>query len=216
VITVAQMADNGRVPRHWTPEPVFTVLLVCTGNICRSALAERLGTAYLHEVLDGRADQIRLISAGVQGVVGSAMHPDSALVLRGMGGDPDGFVARRLADDMAIDADLILTMTRQHRRDVLRAAPRALARSFTLREAADLVRLAGDANLPGERLADRARNLVQQMAAARSKRQSGAGDDIRDPIGRPVETHQEIGEAIAEALIPVLARIAGLEVGAGA
>jgi protein-tyrosine phosphatase len=144
------------------------------------------------------------------------MHPDSALVLRGMGGDPDGFVARRLVDDMAIHADFILTMTRQHRRDVLRAAPRALARSFTLREAADLVRLVGDdAELPGERLADRARSLVQKMAAARFRRQAGEGDDIRDPIGRPVETHQEVGDAIAEALIPVLAGIAALEVRAG-
>ncbi len=104
------------MPRHWTPEPVFTVLLVCTGNICRSAMAERLGRAYLAEALGEHADEVHLSSAGVQAVVGSAMHPDSALVLRGFGGDPEGFVARTLVDDLAIDADLTLTMTRQHRR----------------------------------------------------------------------------------------------------
>ena len=187
------------------------MLLVCTGNICRSALAERLGRAYLDEVLGPDAGVVQLVSAGVQAVVGSAMHPDSALVLRGLGGTPEGFVARQLIDDMAIDADLTLTMTRQHRRDVLRGAPRALSRTFTLCEAADLVELVGDdINLPGRGLAERARNLVAELAAARSRRQSSADDDIRDPIGQPAEVHAEVGDAVAGALIPVLARIAAL------
>jgi protein-tyrosine-phosphatase len=199
------------VPRHRSPEPVFTVLLVCTGNICRSALAERLGRAYLDEVLGPDAGVVQLVSAGVQAVVGSTMHPDSALVLRGLGGDPEGFVARQLVDDMAIDADLTLTMTRQHRRDVLRGAPRALSRTFTLREAADLVALVGeDVDVPGDGLAERARTLVTELAAARSRRQSSTDDDIRDPIGQPAEVHAEVGDAVAGALIPVLARIAAL------
>ena len=207
-------AHNVGVPRHGSPEPVFTVLLVCTGNICRSALAERLGRAYLYEVLGADAGFVQLTSAGMQAVVGSAMHPYSALVLRGLGGEPEGFVARQLLNDMAIDADLTLTMTRQHRREVLLGAPRALARTFTLREAADLVELVGeDVAVPGEALAERARNLVKELAAARSHRQSSADDDIRDPIGQPAEVHEEVGDAIAAALIPVLARIAALRLG---
>lgn len=186
------------------------MLLVCTGNICRSALAERLGRAYLDEALGADAGTVQLSSAGVQAVVGSAMHPDSALVLQGLGGDPAGFVARQLVDDMAIDADLTLTMTRRHRRDVLRGAPRALARTFTLREAAGLLELVGDVDVPGEGLAERARSLVKELAAARSRRQSSVDDDIRDPIGEPPEVHGDVGDAVASALIPVLARIVAL------
>ena len=120
-------------------------------------------------------------------------------------------MARQLVDDMAIDADLTLTMTRQHRRDVLRMAPRALARTFTLSEAAGLLDIVGeDVEVPGDDLAERARNLVKELAAARSRRQSGRGDDIRDPVGLPPEVHQEVGDAVAEALIPVLSRIAAL------
>ena len=191
------------------PEPVFTVLLVCTGNVCRSALAERLGRAYLDAALGDRAAEVRLVSAGVGAVVGSAMHPDSALVLQGLGGDPGDFRARQLVDDMAIDADLTLTMTRAHRREVLKVAPRALSRTFTLREAADLLQLVGDdVDLAGKSLAERARTLVRAMGAARSRRQSRyEDDDIPDPIGQPLEVHQEVGEAVAAALVVVLDRI---------
>jgi protein-tyrosine phosphatase len=64
------------------------------------------------------------------------MHPDSALVLRGFGAQPGDFRARQLADGMGMAADLALTMTRAHRHDVLQRDRRALARSFTLIEAA--------------------------------------------------------------------------------
>ena len=204
----------GPMPRDRSPDPLFTVLLVCTGNICRSALAERLGRAYLVGALGEDAGAVRLSSAGTRAVVGSGMHPDSAMVLRGLGGDPDGFVARQLVGDMAVGADLTLTMTRRHRQEVLRDAPRALSRTFALREAADLVGLVGDdLEIAGADLGERARNLVKELAAARSRRPGSGDDDIRDPLGRSALVQCEMGDAVASALIPVLARIAALRPG---
>jgi protein-tyrosine-phosphatase len=110
---------------------------------------------------------------------------------------------------MAAEADLILTMTRGHRKDVLHRAPRVLARSFTLREAADLLAgLGEEAAGAGEDIAERARRLVQAMAAARSHRNGGSDDDIVDPINRPIDVHQEVAEAVVASLLPVLQRIA--------
>lgn len=187
------------------------MLVVCTGNICRSALAERLGRAYLDDALGENAGAVRLESAGVRAVVDAAMHPDSALVVQGLGGDPAGFRARQFRGHMAGGADLTMTMTRWHRQEVLRGAPRALSRTFTLLEAADLVTLVGeDAELPGDSLPERARSLVRAMAAARGRRVSGEQDDVRDPIGLPAEVHEQVGDVIAAALIPVLARITAL------
>jgi protein-tyrosine-phosphatase len=201
----------------WVPaptEPAFTVLLVCTGNICRSAMAERLGRAYLEEVLGDEAGAIRITSAGTRAVVGSAMHPDSALVLRGFGAEPGNFRARQLDEAIAGGADLILAMTRPHRRSVLHLAPRALGRTFVLREAADLLDLLDEEReFPGDNLADRARSLVRAMAEARSHRHGGPEDDVPDPIGCPLETHQEAGDLIVSALLPLLARLAALREG---
>jgi protein-tyrosine-phosphatase len=198
-----------RVSSPTSPQP-FTVLLVCTGNICRSALAERLGRAFLDEVMGPGADAVRLVSAGARAVVDSAMHPHSALVLRGYGVEAGDFRARQLVESIAADADLTLTMTRDHRREVLRYAPRALGRTFTLREAADLVRLLGDIRPGGNEFGERARELVKELAARRPLRHSDADDDVRDPIGHPVDVHEAVAEGIAEALLPVLRRIAEL------
>jgi hypothetical protein len=100
-------------------------------------------------------------------------------------------------------------MTRAHRRAVLQVAPRALNRTFALREAADVVALLGEVELPGTGLPERGRALVKEMAAARSRR-TGGDDDVLDPINLPVEAHQEAGERVAEALVPLLARIVAL------
>jgi protein-tyrosine-phosphatase len=199
------------VPADSAVQPEFTVLIVCTGNICRSALAERLGRAFLDEVMGEDAAAARLISAGTRAVVGSAMHPDSALVLRGYGAEPGDFRAQQLVETLAAEADLTLTMTRAHRRAVLALAPRALARTFTLREAADLLALLDDDLEPtGRGLGERARGLVKAMADARSRRAGTDGDDVPDPIGCPVEAHEEAGELIVTALLPILRRIATL------
>ena len=186
----------------------FTVLLVCTGNVCRSALAERLGRVYLRERLGERHSAVRLVSAGVQAVIGSGMNPDTDRVLAGFGARPQDFRARQLHERDAVAADLTLAMTRRHRQMVLEVAPRALARTFTLREAADLLhRRQCEPPLEGADFVERARALMREMAALRHRRQSWRDDDIRDPIGQPLDVHQEVGDAVAEALLPVLRRL---------
>jgi protein-tyrosine phosphatase len=198
-----------------TPDGVFRVLVVCTGNICRSALAEHLGRAYLDRELGERAGRIVLSSAGTGAVVGSGVHPDTALVLAGLGGDARSHVARQLTARMVLDADLTLTMTRAHRKAVLRIAPRALSRTFTLREAAALVRsLDGALDPPGDDLAERGRALVRDLAAARPRRSSDAGDDVADPIGRSLELQQEAGDLVAGAILTVLGRLVALDASA--
>src|SRR4051812_29352077 len=101
-------------------------------------MGERLTRAFLDDALGASAAAVGTGSAGTHAVVGKGMNSSSALVLEGLGGDPTGFRAQQLTADMINGADLTLTMTRRHRRDALKLAPRAMFRTYTLREAADL------------------------------------------------------------------------------
>ncbi|SDC49520.1 protein-tyrosine phosphatase [Geodermatophilus telluris] len=186
------------------PAAAFRLLFVCTGNICRSAAAERLARRRLEELLGPAASGVQVHSAGTRAVVGAAVHPHTAAAVRALGGDVEGFTARRLRAPLVAAADLVLTMTREHRQSVLALEPRALSRTFTLREAADLARLAeGSPELPGTPGGD-PRELVGRLAAARRLRAGGAGDDVDDPISGPPEAHTRAVEDVAGALAPVL------------
>ncbi len=162
------------------------VLFVCTGNICRSPTAERLAAAYAHE---GGFD-LTASSAGTQGLTGHAMDPTAAMVLTQLGGDPDGFVARRLTPKIAADADLVLTMTSAHRDAVLALAPRQMRRTFTLLEASGLA-TASDAHSIAALADARAVHRVDTL-------------DIGDPYRREPSEYELAGELIAEALPAVL------------
>jgi len=164
------------------------VLFVCTGNICRSPTAERLSVAYAaqHGIPDLTAS-----SAGTRAVIGHPIHEYAATVLEELGGDASGFAARQFKPKIASAADLIITMTKEHRDIVLEAAPRQLQRTFTLTEVARLASLDG-----ADTLAD--------LAALRPHLTANDTADIPDPIGQSPEVFGAIGSQIADLLPPIL------------
>lgn len=187
------------------------VAFVCTGNICRSALAERLTTAFAAEL--GRGD-LTASSSGTAAVIGSGMDPSAADALADLGGHAGGFRARQFEPAHALQADLVLTMTRAHRREVLQAAPRAMSRTFTVLEAADLLStLPHDLALPqpGD-LTARGEALTAALARARSVRGLVAreDDDVLDPIGRSADVHLAVADRIADGLFPLLQALTGI------
>jgi protein-tyrosine-phosphatase len=88
------------------------VVLVCTGNICRSPLAEALLRAALHE--RGVAD-VAVSSAGTGAWDGAPASEGAYLVGLERGLDLSGHRARLLTREVVDQADLILTMARHHR-----------------------------------------------------------------------------------------------------
>ncbi|MGY1914962.1 arsenate reductase/protein-tyrosine-phosphatase family protein [Blastococcus sp. SYSU DS0973] len=179
------------------------LLFVCTGNICRSPLAERLATAWADQRLGSVAANVYIASAGTDALDGRAMDKRSAAALTGLGGDPSGFAARTLVPEMATHADLVLTMTRRQRRLVLADAPRALRHTFTLPEAADLLQTADLRGLTELPLHTRARELAVRLNAGRAHRMSIEADDVNDPIGHSGSVHKEVGARIARKLRPL-------------
>jgi protein-tyrosine-phosphatase len=91
--------------------PVRKVLLVCTGNICRSPLA----AALLERALGERGATIQVSSAGTGAWDGAPASEGAYLVGLEQGLDLSGHRARLLTRDLVETSDLVLTMARHHR-----------------------------------------------------------------------------------------------------
>lgn len=96
---------------------VKEVLIVCTGNTCRSAMAE----AVLDDMLKkyGVSGRIEVSSAGVAVVEGSGPSKGAIEVMREYGIDLTGHRARQLTVEMLQHADLVLAMTTAHKNMIM-------------------------------------------------------------------------------------------------
>lgn len=186
------------------------ILVVCTGNVCRSPLVERV----LQAGLDRRHGPggVLVRSAGTMGLEGRPMDERSAALLADLGGSADGFVARRLTPEMVAAAELVLTATRDHRARSVRLHPRALRRTFTVRELADILSRLPDDELPtaGDPT-ERLRELVRVAGDHRGLHLPDRPEDhdLVDPFRREDAVYAQLREELLPA-IPQLRRGLGI------
>src|SRR5215204_7325218 len=157
-------------------EGVFSILTVCTGNVCRSPAVERLLSSKL-------GPTVRVASAGTHALVGHPISEPMAALLRGAGIEEAPFEARRLSEQLLKDADLALTLTRAQRSLVVELWPAAVRRALTLREFARLLRWVDPAALPAGTPAERLGAAIPLAAAQRGRERTEADeDDVVDPF----------------------------------
>jgi glycine hydroxymethyltransferase len=105
------------------------VLFVCTGNVCRSPMAEGL----FKKLLSGR-DDIRVRSAGVSAGSGMPASQHAVQVLFGDGVDLADFRSQPVSEDLVREATYIFVMTRDHKRMIELLFPEASEKTYLLRE----------------------------------------------------------------------------------
>lgn len=172
------------------------VLVVCTGNICRSPLI----AALLAHAVPG----LRVASAGTHAVVGAPAAALTEAVLAERGLSAGGHTARQLTAGMVRDARLVLTATRAHRTYAVQLDASAADSAFTVMELARLVAAAGLP--PGAGL-----DAVLAGAVARLAHDPGDGygdDDLADPVGLPLEAHERCARESELALAPLVLALA--------
>jgi RpiB/LacA/LacB family sugar-phosphate isomerase len=106
-----------------------TILFVCTGNVCRSPMAEGL---FRHAVRD-RGDY-RVLSAGLGAMEGQPPSAYAVKAVKELGIDIAGQRSRMLTRQLVEDADYIFGMTHSHIDTVALLYPQAAEKTFLLRE----------------------------------------------------------------------------------
>ncbi|WP_150307020.1 arsenate reductase/protein-tyrosine-phosphatase family protein [Planctomonas psychrotolerans] len=188
----------------------FAILTVCTGNICRSPVAEHHLRAQLAAV-----PGVSVSSAGTMAVEGDDMTPQARQLAEGNGVPPGTHAARYLREAYLRESNLVLALSREHRREIVSLLPRASRYTFTLREFARLARditdsdLSEIARLPADDAAGRLAAAVALVASRRGSveaPQQATDDDVIDPYRRDDATYSLSGSQ----LFPASEIVAGL------
>lgn len=202
-------------------EDVVRVLLVGTGNVIRSALAER---ALRQQFALIGATRIEISSAGTHAAVGQGMWRESVEIARAYGFDYRGFVARQLDDAAIRRADYVVGAAREHRDVVLGRRPDLADRAFTFRE---LVRILdagasvaeeggigeGEAEQGDEDTVERFTRLLSW--ADRCRDASRAADPSDDDLANPRDGGREALWALERDLVRGVVTIASAVSGEG-
>jgi protein arginine phosphatase len=151
------------------------LIFVCTGNTCRSPLAEaawrRFGAPLLEE-------KTTASSAGLSASPGAPIATHSAAIAREWGEDISRHRARRVSPEMAREADYFVAMTAQH--------AQALRQRFNNAKVLQLGEFDNEKN-------DAALTQLQKLFGE-------APGDILDPVGGSLEAYQECAAHIRRAV----------------
>ncbi|MBN9105273.1 MAG: hypothetical protein J0I14_09740 [Propionibacteriaceae bacterium] len=180
-----------------------TILFVCTGNIARSPFMEY---TLRQRLRDTSTSGFRIASAGTFAVPAGQLHPMVSDELAHRGIDGAAFVPSQLTARHALDAGLILTASRDHRRQVARIAPERRNVTFTLRQFIRLVQL----DPIGEvRLASCSLLPALAELASRNRGLSG-GSEESDDIADPIRGGRRAFTAAFDAIDPAIEVLANL------
>ncbi len=205
----------------------FTILFVGSRDLGRSPLAAALTARELRRIWPRSADEVAVLSAGVDAAEWMPVPIPVETVAERRGLELGGHRATGMSTALAERADLVLTMTRRQRAQLVLQYPVLRARTFSLIELTSL--LQGAIASPrrqtvgrGERLEARLRLVVTVAATRRRAAQAPADErqwDVFDPYGYSLDIHETVAatlDSATHALVGGIAVLTGTRAAVGA
>jgi len=158
-----------------------TVLFVCTGNTCRSAMAEGI----FKKILKGKTkhdSKFNIISAGISALTGMSPTPEAIKVMSEQDIDISRHHAQELREELIKKADLILVMANEHKEYIYKEFPFAQNKTFLLKK-------------------------FTLNNKTESNQNNERNYEIIDPIGRKIEFYRIIARELKENLEKLLDKI---------
>jgi len=177
------------------------IVFVCTGNTCRSAMAEVLLRTRLTE-RGSAGPPGAAAGTGVRGDGGTGATPDAVAVLAGLDMDLAAHVVAPLTVEAVAGADLLVAMTRRHESAVGLLDPTARSRTFL---AGEVVRLGGQV---GPRAGRSMADWVRALDGARGGHFTAGrvADEVADPWGGSREGYGRCADRL-DGICSALARL---------
>jgi protein-tyrosine phosphatase len=147
-----------------------TLLFVCSGNTCRSPMAEALARRMLSQKLGVPPEQLEqrgfnIGSAGAYAIPGSRATPAAVAVVKELGGDLSRHRSQALSVELIHQADKIYVMSRGHAQAVTALVPAASGKTVLLDPEGDIEDpIGGDEKLYRD-LADLLQRLIEKRLA---------------------------------------------------